>query len=104
MAKGFSAAGAYAMPAAYTGQTLTQPWRRYTAYRRGHTHGDHLLGPVDTHKRWAALPEPDPALTKSADVVADTILFLLTMGTRVTTGSEFIMAAMGYDKSTVPLR
>ncbi len=60
-------------------------------------------GPVDTPMRWAATPDLDPNLTIPAETVAETILFLVSLDSRVTVRSELVMEALGYHESAVHL-
>jgi len=59
-------------------------------------------GPVDTPMRWKATPKMDPKLAISAETVAETILFLVTMNGHAATG-EIVLEAIAYDESSVPL-
>jgi NAD(P)-dependent dehydrogenase (short-subunit alcohol dehydrogenase family) len=59
-------------------------------------------GPVDTAMRWEATPNMDPKLAISAETVAETILFLVTMNGRAATG-EIVLEAIAYDESSVQL-
>lgn len=60
-------------------------------------------GPVDTPMRWAATPKMDPGLAISAETVAETILFLVTLDSHVAVNGEIVIEAMAYDESAVPL-
>jgi len=60
-------------------------------------------GPVDTPMRWSATPNLDPNLTIPAESVAQTILFLVSLDSRITVRSELVMEALGYQESAVPL-
>jgi NAD(P)-dependent dehydrogenase (short-subunit alcohol dehydrogenase family) len=60
-------------------------------------------GPVDTPMRWAATPKMDPGLAISAETVAETILFLVTLDSHVAVNSEIVIEAIAYDESAVPL-
>jgi NAD(P)-dependent dehydrogenase (short-subunit alcohol dehydrogenase family) len=59
-------------------------------------------GPVDTAMRWEATPNLDPDLTISADTVAETILFLVTLDRRAVM-NEVILEAIAYDEQAVPI-
>ncbi len=59
-------------------------------------------GPVDTPMRWEATPKMDPKLMISAETVAETILFLVTLKGRAVTG-EIVLEAIAYDESLVQL-
>lgn len=59
-------------------------------------------GPVDTPMRWEATPKMDPKLVISAETVAETILFLVTLNGRTVTG-EIVLEAIAYDESLVQL-
>ena len=59
-------------------------------------------GPVDTPMRWEATPKMDPAQAISAETVADTIQFLVTLNSHAATG-EIVLEAIAYDESSVPL-
>lgn len=59
-------------------------------------------GPVDTPMRWEATPKMDPAQAISAETVADTIQFLVTLNSHASTG-EIVLEAIAYDESSVPL-
>ena len=59
-------------------------------------------GPVDTPMRWEATPKMDPKLVISAETVAETILFLVTLSGRAVTG-EIVLEAIAYDESLVQL-
>jgi NAD(P)-dependent dehydrogenase (short-subunit alcohol dehydrogenase family) len=60
-------------------------------------------GPVDTPMRWTATPGLDPALTLSPHTIAQTILFLVSLKDHVAPGSEFVLEALGYRESAVPI-
>ncbi len=59
-------------------------------------------GPVDTPMRWEATPKMDPKLVISAETVAETILFLVTLSGRAVTG-EIVLEAIAYNESLVQL-
>lgn len=59
-------------------------------------------GPVDTPMRWEATPKMDPKQVISAETVAETILFLVTLSGRAVTG-EIVLEAIAYDESLVQL-
>lgn len=59
-------------------------------------------GPVDTPMRWEATPNLDPKLAISADTVADTILFLVTLDSQVAM-NEVVLEAITYDEQAVPI-
>ena len=59
-------------------------------------------GPVDTPMRWEATPSMDPGLAIPADTVADTILFLVGLHSRVTV-NQLVVEAVAYDEQAVPL-
>ena len=52
--------------------------------------------------RWEATPKMDPKLAISAETVAETILFLVTMNGRASTG-EIVIEAIAYDENSVQL-
>lgn len=60
-------------------------------------------GPVDTPMRWAATPNLDPSMVISAETVAETILFAVTLGDRAALSTELVIEAVGYQESAVPL-
>jgi len=60
-------------------------------------------GPVDTPMRWSATPDLDPALTIPPEAIAQTILFLVSLEDHVSVGSEFVLEALGYRESAVPI-
>ena len=61
-------------------------------------------GPVDTPMRWAATPKLDPSMVISAETLAETILFAVTLGDRATMSSELVIEAMAYQENAVPLQ
>lgn len=60
-------------------------------------------GPVDTPMRWAATPNLDPSMVISAEALAETILFAVTLENRAAVGGELVIEAIGYQESAVPL-
>jgi NAD(P)-dependent dehydrogenase (short-subunit alcohol dehydrogenase family) len=60
-------------------------------------------GPVDTPMRWAATPNIDPRLVISAETVAETILYLVSLDSHATVSNEVVIEALGYDESAVSL-
>ena len=52
--------------------------------------------------RWEATPKMDPKQVISAETVAETILFLVTLSGRAVTG-EIVLEAIAYDESLVQL-
>ncbi|MFQ5942876.1 MAG: SDR family oxidoreductase [Anaerolineales bacterium] len=57
-------------------------------------------GPVDTPMRWEATPSMDPGLAIPADTVAETILFLVGLNSKVTV-NELVVEAVAYDDKAV---
>jgi NAD(P)-dependent dehydrogenase (short-subunit alcohol dehydrogenase family) len=59
-------------------------------------------GPVDTPMRWEATPQMDRRLVIAPETVAETILYLLKIDNRTTSG-EIVLEAVGYDESLIVL-
>ena len=59
-------------------------------------------GPVDTPMRWEATPHIDPSTVIPADTIANTILFIATLGKGIKM-SEIVLESAAYDESAVPL-